>query len=112
MSTPFELPLEDGESSPYTGYTRAHWEAVADGLLTSAWRWSTPGGALLDLPGRPSCSGCGPTVWRAMPARSSPPRSAWRARAGTIRTAGWSGTHVVSPPAPAPRAVATPSPGL
>jgi len=54
---PFELPSEDRESSPYTGYTRAHWEAVADGLLASAWRWGTPGGALLDLPGRPSRSG-------------------------------------------------------
>ncbi|MGV9247792.1 DUF2264 domain-containing protein [Streptomyces sp. NPDC003710] len=57
MSTPFELPPDDRESSPHTGYTRAHWEAVADGLLTAAWRWSTPGGALLHLPGRPSRSG-------------------------------------------------------
>ncbi|MGW5481600.1 DUF2264 domain-containing protein [Streptomyces sp. NPDC004008] len=57
MSIPFELPPEDWESSPYTGYTRAHWEAVADGLLAAAWRWSTPGRALLDLPGRPSRSG-------------------------------------------------------
>ena len=57
MSAPFELPAEDRRSSPRTGYTRAHWEAVADGLLTSAWRWSTPGCALLDLPGRPSRSG-------------------------------------------------------
>ncbi|MFD1659227.1 DUF2264 domain-containing protein [Streptomyces caeni] len=54
---PFPFPPQDRESSPYTGYTRAHWEAVADGLLTSARRWSTPGGALLDLPGRPSRSG-------------------------------------------------------
>ena len=54
---PFEFPPEDRESSPYTGYTRAHWEAVADGLLAAAWRWSTPGGALLDLPGAPSYSG-------------------------------------------------------
>ncbi|MTE17720.1 DUF2264 domain-containing protein [Streptomyces sp. TRM43335] len=57
MSIPFDLPAEDRVSSPYTGYTRAHWEAVADGLLTAAWRWSTPGDALLDLPGRPSRSG-------------------------------------------------------
>ncbi|MFF7188298.1 DUF2264 domain-containing protein [Streptomyces sp. NPDC008222] len=57
MNIPFELPAEDRESSPYTGYTRAHWEAVADGLLAAAWRWSTPGRALLDLPGRPSRSG-------------------------------------------------------
>ncbi|GAA2455402.1 DUF2264 domain-containing protein [Streptomyces glaucus] len=57
MSIPFDLPAEDRVSSPYTGYTRAHWEAVADGLLAAAWRWSTPGCALLDLPGRPSRSG-------------------------------------------------------
>ncbi|MFJ8725958.1 DUF2264 domain-containing protein [Streptomyces sp. NPDC093269] len=57
MSTPFKLPPEDRGSSPYTGYTRAHWETVADGLLASAWRWSTPGDALLHLPGRPSRSG-------------------------------------------------------
>ncbi|MEU9161420.1 DUF2264 domain-containing protein [Streptomyces sp. NPDC048424] len=50
-------PPEDRELSPYTGYTRAHWEAVADGLLQAAWRWATPRGALLDLPGRPSASG-------------------------------------------------------
>ncbi|WP_030866754.1 DUF2264 domain-containing protein [Streptomyces sp. NRRL S-37] len=57
MSTPFELPADDHDLSPRTGYTRAHWEAVADGLLAAAWRWSTPGCALLDLPGRPSRSG-------------------------------------------------------
>ncbi|MGP2436276.1 DUF2264 domain-containing protein [Streptomyces sp. JW3] len=57
MSIPFELPAEERALSPYTGYTRAHWEAVADGLLAAAWRWRTPGGALLDLPGRPSRSG-------------------------------------------------------
>ncbi|GAA2263184.1 DUF2264 domain-containing protein [Streptomyces atrovirens] len=57
MSIPFELPADDHDVSPRTGYTRAHWEAVADGLLATAWRWSTPGCALLDLPGRPSRSG-------------------------------------------------------
>lgn len=51
------LPREDRVLSPYTGYTRAHWEAVADGLLRAAWRWATPQGALLDLPGPPSASG-------------------------------------------------------
>ncbi|MFJ9174670.1 DUF2264 domain-containing protein [Streptomyces sp. NPDC102360] len=54
---PFELPSQDRELSPHTGFTRAHWEAVADGLLGAAWRWATPEGALLDLPGRPSGSG-------------------------------------------------------
>ncbi|MBO1330562.1 DUF2264 domain-containing protein [Streptomyces sp. VRA16 Mangrove soil] len=57
MTIPFELPEEDRELSPHTGYTRAHWEAVADGLLGAAWRWATPEGAFLDLPGRPSGSG-------------------------------------------------------
>ncbi|MFJ1747551.1 DUF2264 domain-containing protein [Streptomyces sp. NPDC088116] len=52
-----ELPAEDRTLSPHTGYTRAHWEATADGLLRAAWQWSTPGRALLDLPGRPSGSG-------------------------------------------------------
>ncbi|MEV5270622.1 DUF2264 domain-containing protein [Streptomyces werraensis] len=57
MSIPFDLPADDHGLSPRTGYTRAHWEAVADGLLTAAWRWATPGSALLHLPGRPSRSG-------------------------------------------------------
>lgn len=51
------LPPDDRQSAPYTGYTRDHWEAAADGLLRSAWQWATPGSALLDLPGRPSASG-------------------------------------------------------
>ncbi|MFH9297055.1 DUF2264 domain-containing protein [Streptomyces sp. NPDC017520] len=52
-----ELPPEDRASSPYTGYTHAHWEAAADGMLDAAWKWATPGGARLDLPGPPSHSG-------------------------------------------------------
>ncbi|MET7599844.1 DUF2264 domain-containing protein [Streptomyces sp. NPDC005481] len=51
------LPADDRESSPFTGYTRAHWETAADLLLRAAWRWATPRGALLDLPGPPSVSG-------------------------------------------------------
>ncbi|MFF9898057.1 DUF2264 domain-containing protein [Streptomyces longispororuber] len=57
MNPPFALPAEDRGLSPYTGWTRAHWEAVADGLLAAARRWATPEGALLHLPGRPSVSG-------------------------------------------------------
>lgn len=57
LGSPFELPPEDRASSPYTGYTRAHWEAAADGMLEAAWKWATPGGARLDLPGPPSHSG-------------------------------------------------------
>ncbi|MFC6063666.1 DUF2264 domain-containing protein [Streptomyces ochraceiscleroticus] len=52
-----QIPPDDRELSPHTGYTRAHWEAAADGLVRAALRWATPGGALLDLPGRPSRSG-------------------------------------------------------
>ncbi|MFE0251718.1 DUF2264 domain-containing protein [Streptomyces sp. NPDC059010] len=57
MTTDLDLPPDDHTTSPRTGYTRAHWEAAADGLLAAAWRWATPNGALLDLPGRPSSSG-------------------------------------------------------
>lgn len=57
MSSPLPLPEDDRTLSPHTGYTRAHWEAAADGLLRAAWRWASPRGALLDLPGRPSRSG-------------------------------------------------------
>ncbi|MEU0084627.1 DUF2264 domain-containing protein [Streptomyces sp. NPDC006274] len=51
------LPGDDRARSPYTGYTRDHWEAAADGLLAAAWKWATPRGALLHLPGRASVSG-------------------------------------------------------
>ncbi|MFC7343546.1 DUF2264 domain-containing protein [Saccharopolyspora griseoalba] len=51
------LPEEDRELSPHTGFTRLHWEAAADGLLAAAWRWASPSGGRLDLPGRPSRSG-------------------------------------------------------
>ncbi|WP_037569603.1 DUF2264 domain-containing protein [Phaeacidiphilus oryzae] len=51
------MPAEDRESSPYTGWTLGHWKALADGLLGAAWRYASPGCALLDLPGRPSRSG-------------------------------------------------------
>lgn len=55
---PFQLPPEDRELSPYTGWTRAHWEAVADGLLAAVAPHATPGGALYHLPGdRNSASG-------------------------------------------------------
>ena len=52
-----KLPAEDRVLSPHTGYTRDHWAAAADSLLAAAWRWATPGGARLDLPGPPSGSG-------------------------------------------------------
>lgn len=54
---PLELPADDRILSPYTGYTRAHWETTADLLLAAALRYATPGHALIDLPGLPSQSG-------------------------------------------------------
>ncbi|UNO41394.1 DUF2264 domain-containing protein [Streptomyces sp. MST-110588] len=55
---PFPLPAEDRHRSPYTGWTRAHWEAVADGLLHAAGRHASPRHGLVNLPGaRPSWSG-------------------------------------------------------
>lgn len=46
-----ELPADDRVSSPYTGYTRAHWEAAADALLAAVEPYATPGRALYHLPG-------------------------------------------------------------
>ncbi|MFE0191903.1 DUF2264 domain-containing protein [Streptomyces sp. NPDC058989] len=55
---PFPLPPEDRRLSPYTGWSRAHWEAVADGLLCATRRHASPGRGLIALPGgRPSSSG-------------------------------------------------------
>jgi hypothetical protein len=55
---PFPLPPEDRVLSPRTGWTRAHWEAVADGLLTAVHRHAGPEHALIPLPGpHPSISG-------------------------------------------------------
>ncbi|MER8184755.1 DUF2264 domain-containing protein [Kitasatospora sp. NPDC094015] len=52
------LPPEDRERSPYTGWTRAHWEAAADRMLAAVDPYRSPGRALIDLPGpRPSWSG-------------------------------------------------------
>lgn len=45
-----EVP-EDRILSPYTGYTRAHWEAAADSLLAAVEPYATEGGALYHLPG-------------------------------------------------------------
>ncbi|GAA3144683.1 DUF2264 domain-containing protein [Streptomyces rameus] len=45
------LPADDRASSPYTGYTRAHWEAAADALLAAVEPYATPDRALYHLPG-------------------------------------------------------------
>lgn len=51
-------PAEDRTLSPYTGRTRAHWEAAADSLLAAVAPYAAESGALYHLPGgRPSASG-------------------------------------------------------
>ncbi|WP_329175898.1 DUF2264 domain-containing protein [Streptomyces decoyicus] len=58
LSLPFPLPPEDRRRSPYTGWTRAHWEATADGLLHATARYASPHHGLITFPGaRPSSSG-------------------------------------------------------
>ncbi|WP_308271841.1 DUF2264 domain-containing protein [Kitasatospora sp. SUK 42] len=53
----FPLPPEDRRLSPYTGWTRAHWEAVADRLLDALPPFTGPEGAAVRPPGTPSWSG-------------------------------------------------------
>jgi hypothetical protein len=48
---------EDRDRSPYTGWTRAHWAAVADATLAAVRRHASPGHALIQLPGPRSASG-------------------------------------------------------
>ncbi|GAA1929392.1 DUF2264 domain-containing protein [Streptantibioticus ferralitis] len=57
MTARLELPPADATLSPLTGWTRAHWEAVADRLLDGLVPYATPGWAQYRLPGRASCSG-------------------------------------------------------
>ncbi|MEV6103737.1 DUF2264 domain-containing protein [Streptomyces sp. NPDC051940] len=59
MPTPPYLPLPptDRVRSPRTGWTRAHWEAVADRMLDALVPYATPGFAQYRLPGRGSWSG-------------------------------------------------------
>ncbi|MZF84864.1 DUF2264 domain-containing protein [Streptomyces sp. SID5643] len=53
-----QLPPDDRTTSPFTGYTRAHWEAAADSLLTAVEPYASEDRALYHLPGdRASWSG-------------------------------------------------------
>ncbi|MDQ0752267.1 hypothetical protein QF034_006498 [Streptomyces africanus] len=53
-----QLPPADRTASSITGYTRAHWEAAADALLTAVEPYATEDRALYHLPGdRTSWSG-------------------------------------------------------
>lgn len=45
------LPSDDRVLSPRTGYTRAHWEAAADALLTAVEPYATEDQALYHFPG-------------------------------------------------------------
>ncbi|MCF3123930.1 DUF2264 domain-containing protein [Streptomyces arenae] len=51
------LPPTDRVLSPLTGWTRAHWEALADRQLEALVPYATPGFAQYRLPGRNSWSG-------------------------------------------------------
>lgn len=51
------LPPSDHGLSPLTGWTRAHWEALADRLLDGLLPYATPDFAQYRLPGPPSHSG-------------------------------------------------------
>jgi hypothetical protein len=51
------LPSGDGYLSPFTGWTRSHWEGFADHLLDAVAPHATPGFAQVRLPGRPGVSG-------------------------------------------------------
>ncbi len=51
------LPPADHVLSPRTGWTRGHWEAMADHLLDALAPYATPGRAQYRLPGRTSSSG-------------------------------------------------------
>ncbi|MEE1765722.1 DUF2264 domain-containing protein [Streptomyces sp. SP18BB07] len=51
------LPSADHLLSPLTGWTRAHWEALADRLLDGLVPYASPGLAQYRLPGRASHSG-------------------------------------------------------
>ncbi|MFC4117241.1 DUF2264 domain-containing protein [Nonomuraea zeae] len=51
------LPPSDRVLSPRTGWTRAHWEALADRLLDAVAPFASPGHAQIRLPGRASWSG-------------------------------------------------------
>ncbi|MET8161338.1 DUF2264 domain-containing protein [Sphaerisporangium sp. NPDC005289] len=45
--------FDDRELSPYTGWTRNHWAALADHLLLSARRYASPSHARIGFPGPP-----------------------------------------------------------
>ncbi|GAA5049507.1 hypothetical protein HNP84_004260 [Thermocatellispora tengchongensis] len=57
MPSPLRLPPADPHLSGHTGWTRAHWESVADHLLESVVPYASDGFAQFRLPGAPSRQG-------------------------------------------------------
>ena len=57
MMHAWNSPAEDRVLSPYTGWTREHWERLADRMLDAVRPYATPGQALIHLPGPVSGSG-------------------------------------------------------
>ena len=55
--TDLRLPAEDRTISPYTGWTREHWAAIADHLLVSLRPYFSASGSRVSLPGRVSANG-------------------------------------------------------
>ncbi|MFC6020875.1 DUF2264 domain-containing protein [Plantactinospora solaniradicis] len=56
-TSPPALPPMDRLLSPYTGWTREHWESVVDQTLAAVRPYASPRHALIDLPGPASSSG-------------------------------------------------------
>ncbi|MBB5785631.1 DUF2264 domain-containing protein [Jiangella mangrovi] len=52
-----DLPADDHARSPHTGWTRDHWEAVADHKLLALRPYASPRHALIALPGPSGASG-------------------------------------------------------
>jgi Uncharacterized protein conserved in bacteria len=52
VTSTLTLPEPDAALSPHTGWTRRHWETVADHWLGQVQRYGSAGGALPRLPGR------------------------------------------------------------
>ena len=57
MATGLSEQPGDFGLSPYTGWTRAHWEATADRMLLAVRPYAGPGNALISLPGPASRAG-------------------------------------------------------
>ncbi|WP_054012139.1 hypothetical protein [Arthrobacter sp. ERGS1:01] len=87
-----EMPTDNRDTSPITGYTREHWLAAADAQLLAVRPYASESHAFINLPGTPAAPAPYPTDWRDSPARSSLPRSGWPANTAPTRTVTWRST--------------------